>query len=81
MASIRTAGLTKDFGELRAVNQIDLDLYLSNANRADLEVLKALVEAEQLMAVIDSSFALEETPTALRHIEAGHALGKVVTAV
>lgn len=26
MASIRTAGLTKDFGELRAVNQIDLDL-------------------------------------------------------
>ena len=26
MASIRTAGLTKDFGDLRAVNQIDLDL-------------------------------------------------------
>jgi ABC-2 type transport system ATP-binding protein len=26
MASIRTAGLTKDFGHLRAVNEIDLDL-------------------------------------------------------
>ncbi len=26
MASIRTAGLTKDFGDLRAVNEIDLDL-------------------------------------------------------
>src|SRR5215213_6793541 len=25
-ASIRTAGLTKDFGDLRAVNEIDLDL-------------------------------------------------------
>jgi len=25
MASIRTAGLTKDFGDLRAVNEIDLD--------------------------------------------------------
>ncbi len=25
MASIRTSGLTKDFGDLRAVNQIDLD--------------------------------------------------------
>jgi NADPH:quinone reductase-like Zn-dependent oxidoreductase len=55
--------------------------YVSNANRADLEVLKALVEAEQLRPVIDSSFALEETPAALRHIEAGHARGKVVIAV
>jgi ABC-2 type transport system ATP-binding protein len=26
LASIRTAGLTKDFGDLRAVNEIDLDL-------------------------------------------------------
>jgi ABC-type uncharacterized transport system ATPase subunit len=26
MASIRTAGLTKNFGDLRAVNEIDLDL-------------------------------------------------------
>jgi ABC-2 type transport system ATP-binding protein len=26
MASIRTSGLTKDFGDLRAVNEIDLDL-------------------------------------------------------
>jgi ABC-type multidrug transport system ATPase subunit len=26
MASIRTAGLTKDFGDLRAVNAINLDL-------------------------------------------------------
>ncbi|MBA2717792.1 MAG: ATP-binding cassette domain-containing protein [Chloroflexi bacterium] len=26
MASIRTAGLTKDFGDLRAVNEIDLAL-------------------------------------------------------
>ena len=26
MASIRTAGLTRNFGDLRAVNEIDLDL-------------------------------------------------------
>jgi ABC-type uncharacterized transport system ATPase subunit len=26
MASIRTVGLTKDFGDLRAVNAINLDL-------------------------------------------------------
>jgi ABC-type multidrug transport system ATPase subunit len=26
MASIRTSGVTEDFGDLRAVNQVDLDL-------------------------------------------------------
>jgi NADPH:quinone reductase-like Zn-dependent oxidoreductase len=55
--------------------------YLSSPSRTDLEVLKALVEAKQLRPVIDTSFALEETPTALRHIEGGHARGKVVIAV
>jgi hypothetical protein len=28
MTAIRTRGLTKDFGDLRAVNSIDLDLLL-----------------------------------------------------
>lgn len=55
--------------------------YLSNPNRADLEVLKALVEDGKLKTVIDRSFPLAETPAALRHIEAGHARGKVVIAV
>ncbi len=55
--------------------------YLSSPNRADLEVLKAFVEEGKLRPIIDSSFALEETPAALRHIEAGHARGKVVIAV
>jgi NADPH:quinone reductase-like Zn-dependent oxidoreductase len=55
--------------------------YLSNPNRADLEVLTAFVEAEKLRPIIDSSFPLAETPAALHHIEGGHARGKVVIAV
>jgi NADPH:quinone reductase-like Zn-dependent oxidoreductase len=55
--------------------------YLSNPNRADLEVLKAFVEEGKLRPIIDSSFPLDQTPAALRHIEAGHARGKVVIAV
>jgi ABC-type branched-subunit amino acid transport system ATPase component len=31
MASIRTADLTKNFGDLRAVNEIDLDLRVSKS--------------------------------------------------
>jgi len=55
--------------------------YLSNPNRADLEVLKAFVEEGKLRPIIDTSFPLDETPAAFRHIEAGHARGKVVIAV
>ena len=55
--------------------------YLSNPNRADLEVLTGFVEAEKLRPIIDSGFPLAETPAALHHIEGGHARGKVVIAV
>lgn len=55
--------------------------YLSNPNRADLEVLATLVEEGKLRPVIDTSFPLDQTPAALHHIETGHARGKVVIAV
>jgi NADPH:quinone reductase-like Zn-dependent oxidoreductase len=55
--------------------------YLSTPNQADLEHLKELVEAGTLRPVIDRTYPLSETPAALRHIEMGHARGKVVAAV
>jgi len=55
--------------------------YLSNPNRADLEVLAAFVEDGKLRPIIDSSFPLDQTPAALHHLETGHARGKVVIAV
>lgn len=56
----------------------NLRRYLSVANHEDLVVLKQLVESGKLTPVIDKTFALQETPDALRHIETGHARGKVV---
>ena len=55
--------------------------YLSNPNRADLEILAALAEEGKLRAVIDRTYTLPETPAALHHIATGHARGKVVVAV
>jgi len=55
--------------------------YLSNPNRADLEVLTAFVEDGTLRPIIDSSFPLTETPAAFRRIESGRARGKVVIAM
>jgi NADPH:quinone reductase-like Zn-dependent oxidoreductase len=52
--------------------------YLSTPNHRDLVVLKELVESGKLTPVIDKTYQLHETPTALRAIEAGHTRGKVV---
>jgi len=55
--------------------------YLSTPNHADLVMLSELVESGTLRPVIDRTFPLEEVPAALRHIETGHAAGKVVITV
>jgi NADPH:quinone reductase-like Zn-dependent oxidoreductase len=52
--------------------------YLSTPNHQDLVVLTDLIESGKLTPVIDKTYALGETPAALRHIEGGHVRGKVV---
>jgi NADPH:quinone reductase-like Zn-dependent oxidoreductase len=52
--------------------------FLSRPNHPDLLFLKELAEAGKLRPVIDRRYALGEVPAALRHIETGHARGKVV---
>ena len=59
----------------------NLRRYLSTPNHTDLVALKELIEAGALRPVIDHTFPLQETPAALRHIETGHAHGKVVITV
>lgn len=55
--------------------------YLSIPNHDDLVFLKGLVESGKLTPVIDATYPLRETPTALGHVEGGHARGKVVVTV
>jgi NADPH:quinone reductase-like Zn-dependent oxidoreductase len=55
--------------------------YLSKPNRADLDVLKSLLESGAIRPVVDRVLPLRETPAALRYIETGHARGKVVITV
>jgi NADPH:quinone reductase-like Zn-dependent oxidoreductase len=52
--------------------------FVSMPKRADLDVLKRFVDEGKLRPVVDRTYPLEETREALRHIEAGHARGKVV---
>jgi NADPH:quinone reductase-like Zn-dependent oxidoreductase len=44
----------------------------------DVVLLKKLIEAGKIKPVIDRTYPLAELPDALRYLEAGHALGKIV---
>ena len=54
---------------------------VAKPNQSDLEFLKALLEAGNLVSVIDRVYPLSETPEAIRYLEEGHARGKVVISV
>jgi NADPH:quinone reductase-like Zn-dependent oxidoreductase len=50
-------------------------------SKEDLDSLTELFEAGKLVPVIDRRYPLREVPEALRYLEEGHALGKVVITV
>lgn len=53
----------------------------SKVTREDLQGVAELAEAGKLTPVIGHTYALSETPDAIRELEAGHAAGKLVIAV
>ena len=53
----------------------------SKVTREDLQGVVDLAEAGKLTPVIGHTYALSETPEAIRELEAGHAAGKLVIAV
>ncbi len=58
-----------------------LGTFISKPNGEDLVVLRELIEAGKLTPVIDTTYPLSEVPDAIRHLEEGHARGKVVITV
>ncbi|MDQ4149234.1 MAG: NAD(P)-dependent alcohol dehydrogenase [Actinomycetota bacterium] len=55
--------------------------FLSIEKKEDLVALKELIEAGKVIPVIDRTYALSEAPDAMRHLEEGHARGKVVITI
>ena len=55
--------------------------FLVSPNRADLVVLKELIEAGKVTPVIDRAYPLSETHRAIDHVGRGHARGKVAIIV
>jgi NADPH:quinone reductase-like Zn-dependent oxidoreductase len=55
-----------------------LGTFTAKPNQKDLVFIKELLEAGQVVPVIDRRYPLSETAEALRYVEEGHARGKVV---
>ena len=55
--------------------------FMTIPNQKELVSMKELLEAGKVVPVIDKRYPLSEVPEALRYLEEGHALGKVVITV
>ncbi len=56
--------------------------YIAQLNKADLEVLRELIQSGKITPVIDREYhGLSEAAEALRYLEQGRARGKVVVRV
>ena len=55
--------------------------FVANMNKADMEVLRELLEAGRVTPVIDRRYELSEIADALRYMGEGHAQGKIVITV
>ena len=51
---------------------------MAKPNKKDLVFLKELLEAGKIKPVMDRRYPLSEVADAIRYLEEGHALGKVV---
>lgn len=53
-------------------------MFIAKASQADLTFLGELIVSGKLKPVIDKSYPLSEAAVAVRHVEEGHARGKVL---
>jgi NADPH:quinone reductase-like Zn-dependent oxidoreductase len=60
-----------------------LTMYISSTNnrQADLEALCQQIEAGHLTPVVGKTYPLAEVPNAIRHLESGHAQGKIAITI
>jgi len=55
--------------------------FIAKANQGDLKFLAELITSGKLTPVIDKTYPLSEAAAAVRHVEGGHARGKVVVTI
>src|SRR6266545_3701513 len=83
-AGHRWFGSLGRFGKLLVISPFVNQLHPFRAAKDPgdrLVVLKELIEAGKVMPVVDRTFQLSEVPEAIRYLESGRALGKVIISI
>lgn len=75
--SMRVSRLLRTFMVKPFVSQ-RIRLFVTKPNRDDLQALADLMQAGTITPVIDRCYTLSEAREAMRHLESGHARGKIV---
>jgi NADPH:quinone reductase-like Zn-dependent oxidoreductase len=58
-----------------------LSTFITSENSPDLRILRDLIESGKIAPAIDRTYPLSQTPTAIRHVQDGHARGKIVLTI
>ncbi|MEY2439955.1 MAG: hypothetical protein QOI34_1340 [Verrucomicrobiota bacterium] len=88
MAGVGGAGWHEDF-VARLLGELDAYVrsrfvhekfvaYIAELNKADLTILRDLMQSGKVKPIVDRTYKLSETADALRYLETGHARGKVI---
>jgi NADPH:quinone reductase-like Zn-dependent oxidoreductase len=55
--------------------------FIAKTNRADMEILRELLETGKVKPVVDRKYELADAADAFRYLGEGHARGKIVVTV
>ena len=58
-----------------------LTTFVSKHRQADMEALSQFIEAGQVAPIVGQTYPLAEVPDAMRHLESGHARGKIAITI
>jgi len=58
-----------------------LAMFVNRESHDDLDAVRRLIENGQVTPIVDRAYPLAEVPDALRHLEAGHARGKIAITI
>jgi NADPH:quinone reductase-like Zn-dependent oxidoreductase len=53
-------------------------MFIAKSSQDDLTLLGELIATDKLKPIIERRYTLSEVPDAIRHVEEGHARGKVL---
>ena len=56
-------------------------MFMASIRQNDLSFIAKLIEEGRLTPVIDRTYPLADAPEAIRHVETGHARGKVIVTI